>query len=385
MLKKILFVIGTRPEAIKMAPVIWEMQRRRRAFNPIVCLSGQHRELLDQMVKALRLPVDFDLNVMKPQQSLEQLTASLLLVLKQVLSRVRPDMVLVQGDTSTVFVASLAAFYQSIPIAHVEAGLRTFDKFVPFPEEINRRLTSHLADLHFAPTATARHNLLAEGIPPHSIHVTGNTVIDALLAILERSRLESLVPAQFQQRLDLLTADGHRLILVTAHRRESFGRPLERICAAIRKIAEAWPGVNILYPVHMNPRVSQPVRDKLGRLGNVHLIRPLAYPSFVLAMKQSFLILTDSGGVQEEAASLGKPVLVMRDKTERPEVVTAGVGRLVGTSSETIIREVSTLLERPTAYRAMSRKCTAYGDGHAAKRIVRHIEEYLGSRKKRSR
>jgi UDP-N-acetylglucosamine 2-epimerase len=371
MRKKILLVIGTRPEAIKMAPVIWEMQRRRSVLQPVVCLTGQHRELLDQTIQALKLPVDIDLKIMKRNQSLDKLTASLLVALGQVFSRVHADMVLVQGDTTTTLAASLCAFYRRIPIGHIEAGLRTFDKFRPFPEEINRRLTSHLGDLHFAPTPIARKNLLREGIPPGSIYVTGNTVVDSLLEVVKRLESGELRPPLRK----LLSQVPSRFILVTAHRRESHGAGLREIFSAIREVAGRIPGCEFVLPVHLNPAVQDAAREMLGSVEGVHLIPPLDYVSFVWLMRKSILILSDSGGIQEEAPSLGKLVLVVREKTERPEAVQAGFIKVVGCRRDKIVRSLLEAVKQDT--RALPRKRNPYGDGRAASRIVQIIERVL--------
>ncbi len=360
---KILFVFGTRPEAIKLAPVIHELASRPR-FTVRVCVTAQHREMLDQVLEAFSITPDHDLDLMRPGQDLFDVTARCLTALRPVLEAERPDWVIVQGDTTTVFVASLAAFYLDIRVAHVEAGLRTFDKRRPFPEEINRRLTSHVADLHFAPTERARRNLLEEGIPAEHIHVTGNTVVDALFYIRDRYRGRWPAPAGMRP-----VERDRRLILVTGHRRESFGEGFERICRALRRIAER-PDVEIVYPVHLNPNVQRPVHGLLGELPNVQLIEPLPYVSFVGLMESSYLILTDSGGIQEEAPSLGKPVLVLREVTERPEAVEAGTVKLVGTDVENIVAGVGELLDDPAVYERMSRAHNPYGDGKASVRIA---------------
>ena len=353
---KVLFIFGTRPEAIKLAPLIHELQKRPQ-FEARICVTAQHREMLDQVLQAFSLTPHHDLDVMQAGQDLFDVTARCLTALRQVLETERPGWVVVQGDTTTTFAGALAAFYLGLRVAHVEAGLRTHDKSRPFPEEINRRLTSHLADLHFAPTARARQCLLDEGIPQERIYVTGNTGVDALFYVrgLPRDRW----PA----------APGRRLIPVTGHRRESFGEGFKRICAALARIAER-RDVEIVYPVHLNPQVQQPVRKMLGGLANVRLIEPLSYVPFVGLMEASYLILTDSGGIQEEAPSLGKPVLVMREVTERPEAVEAGTVKLVGTDVERIARAVNELLDDPKAYQQMSRAHNPYGDGKASARIA---------------
>lgn len=371
--KKILVVFGTRPEAIKLAPVINELLKYPKSFVTRVCVTAQHREMLDQVLAIFKIRTHYDLNVMHRGQSLEQVTSRVLLGMKDVLSRERPDMVLLQGDTTTVMAAALAAFYAGVPVGHVEAGLRTRDKRSPFPEEINRVIATHLSDLHFAPTQQARRNLLHEGIIPGRIIVTGNTVIDALFHVRStvtgsRKRFERMFPG-----VDF----SKRMILVTGHRRENFGEGFLNICRGIRTVARRHPDVEIVYPVHLNPNVQKPVRSILGRLPNVHLLGPQPYLPFVFLMDVCSLILTDSGGVQEEAPSLGKPVLVMRDRTERPEAVKAGTVRLVGTSSRKIVTEIERLLTNRNAYLTMSRAHNPYGDGRSRGRIVRALRTYL--------
>jgi len=376
---KILTIFGTRPEAIKLAPVVKTLEGRPDKFRSLVCVTAQHREMLDQVLGLFNIEPDRDLNIMKPKQELSGLTSEVLLRLKRLLEEVQPDLVLVQGDTTTTFAASLAAFYQKVKIGHVEAGLRTFDRYKPFPEEMNRRLTSALAEYHFAPTERARDNLLREGIPSGRIYVTGNTVIDALFWILNkqstpesRERLESYFSERFS-----IPVDPRRMILVTAHRRESFGEGFENICQALKEIVLKNPGVKIVYPVHLNPNVQEPVRRIIGDVKGVYLIEPVEYEPFVYLMSRSFLILTDSGGIQEEAPSLGKPVLVMRDVTERPEAVEAGTARLVGSRIENIVGEVQKLLDQPDYYRQMTEIKNPYGDGNAAERIVEIISKLM--------
>jgi UDP-N-acetylglucosamine 2-epimerase (non-hydrolysing) len=361
---KILSVFGTRPEAIKMAPVVKELRKYPERVAARVCVTAQHREMLDQVLQLFDVGPDYDLGIMHVNQGLTELTARLLLALEPVLRREEPDWVLVQGDTTTAVAAGLAAYYQQIKIGHVEAGLRTGHKYQPFPEELNRKITDAMADLYFAPTETNRANLLAEGVPDKCIHLTGNTVIDALLDIAGRSCNWSQGPLTNVPR-------DRRLILVTAHRRESFGLPFQRLCLALREIASAYgQRVHIIYPVHLNPNVQQPVQEILGGLPNVSLVAPMDYLPFVHLMKASALILTDSGGIQEEAPGFGVPVLVMREKTERPEALAAGTSRLVGTKTETIVKETRRLLDDPEAYRRMAQAVNPYGDGHAARRIV---------------
>jgi len=364
--KMILCCVGTRPEAIKMAPVIRAL--RRSAWAEVrVLATAQHRKLLDQMLAFFRIRTDIDLDVMQDNQPLAELTARLLVELDKTLAAEVPDLVLAQGDTTSVLTTALACFYRQIPFGHVEAGLRTHNLDYPFPEEANRLLAGQLATLHFAPTTIARDNLLREGVPAHRITVVGNPVIDALMTTRDRD-----VP------LGVELDPRKRLILVTAHRRESFGLPLRRVCRAVREINRRYEGVEFLWPVHPNPSVGPVVRRYLGREPGIHLCEPLPYGSFVTAMLRSYLILTDSGGLQEEAPALGKPVLVLRDESERPEAVTAGASKLIGTNSEKIIAETQRLLDDPQAYKRMSMNHSMYGDGRAAERIVSAIEEFLG-------
>jgi UDP-N-acetylglucosamine 2-epimerase (non-hydrolysing) len=369
--KKILLIFGTRPEAIKMAPLVKTLQAHK-AFEVKVCVTAQHRQMLDQVLNLFDIQPDFDLNLMRPGQDLSDITSGVLLGLKPVLAQWRPDAVLVHGDTSTTFAASLAAFYQRIPVGHVEAGLRTGNLYSPWPEEANRKLTSVLAQWHFAPTATSRSNLLKEGVPSSAIHVTGNTVIDALLQVREKIVNSPQLRQQFAQDFSFLDP-RKRLVLVTGHRRENFGGGFERICQALTRIAKNHADVQVVYPVHLNPQVQEPVRRLLGDIGNIHLIEPLDYLPFVYLMDKSTLILTDSGGIQEEAPSLGKPVLVMRDTTERPEAVEAGTVKLVGTDADKIATEASTLLTDVQAYQAMAFAHNPYGDGQACQRIAQAL------------
>jgi len=366
-------VFGTRPEAIKLAPVVQELSRRSADFEPRVCVTAQHREMLDQVLRIFALRVHHDLDIMKKGQSLEDVTSRVLTGMKDVLVAERPDMVVVQGDTTTTFATALACYYARIPVGHVEAGLRTWNKYSPYPEEINRLLTTHLSDLHFPPTRQAEENLLREGVDPARIVVTGNSVIDALYHV--RSSIQGSYPS-FEKQFPSVDF-SRRVILVTGHRRENFGEGFEAICRGIRDIAETEKDVEIVYPVHLNPNVQKPVRGILTGLGNVHLISPQEYRPFVFLMDRSYLILTDSGGVQEEAPSLGKPVLVMRNHTERPEAVKAGTVKLVGTDQRKIVREVKRLLHDKAVYRRMSRAHNPYGDGKASPRIVSAIKRYL--------
>jgi UDP-N-acetylglucosamine 2-epimerase (non-hydrolysing) len=367
---KVLSVFGTRPEAIKMAPVVRALRKHPDSIAARVCVTGQHREMLDQVLQLFDVRPEYDLGVMNVNQGLTELTARLLLALEPVLHAEKPDWVLVQGDTTTAMAASLAAYYQQIKIGHVEAGLRTWHKYQPFPEEVNRRLTDAMADLYFAPTETNRANLLAEGISDQFIRLTGNTVIDALLDAAKRPYDWSCGPLATVPR-------NRRLVLVTAHRRESFGLPFQQLCLALREIASAYrQSIHIVYPVHLNPNVQHPVRELLAGLPNVSLLPPMDYLPFVHLMKASELILTDSGGIQEEAPGFGVPVLVMREKTERPEALAAGTSRLVGTKTEIIVGETRRLLDDPEAYRQMAQAANPYGDGQAAGRIVEAILEW---------
>ena len=363
--KNVLCVIGTRPEAIKIAPVILAL-KKEPWVNVRVLATAQHRHMLDQVNEFFGIDPDIDLNIMRPNQALTTLTARLLLELDDVLQAERPDAVLVQGDTTTVMTVALACFYHRIPIGHVEAGLRTWDMQNPFPEEANRVIAGKLARWHFAPTEGSRQNLLKEGVPASEIIVTGNTVIDALLMTAAKD-LELAVP------LD----PTKRLVLVTSHRRENFGEPFRSICRALRTLAENNPEVQFLYPVHPNPHVKDVAHEFLAGLQNFTLCEPLDYAPFIAAMKRAYLILTDSGGVQEEAPALGKPVLVLRDETERPEAVEQGVVKLVGPNYDRIVEEAQRLLDDETAYKAMARGVSPYGDGHAAERIVKTLREHF--------
>jgi UDP-N-acetylglucosamine 2-epimerase (non-hydrolysing) len=370
-MKKISFIFGTRPEAIKLCPLILAM-RKHAGFQPHVCVTGQHREMLNQVLDVFGVVPDTDLALMQPNQTLASLTARAIDAVDQYLAREQPDIVLVQGDTTTVFSASLAAFYRKIPVGHVEAGLRTWNKFSPFPEEINRVLTTRIADYHFAPTASSRENLLKEGIPEDRVFVTGNTVIDALLLAVEKiNKNPPYIPGL---PAELISGNsGQKVVLITGHRRENFGQGFEDICHAIATLAERFSDVAFVYPVHLNPNVREPVFRILSEKKNVYLIEPLSYLPFVAMMSSSTLILTDSGGVQEEAPSLGKPVLVMRDTTERPEAVEAGTVRLVGTDKQRLIDSVSELLTDEQVYFKMSQAMNPYGDGKACERILKML------------
>ncbi|MBT5550879.1 MAG: UDP-N-acetylglucosamine 2-epimerase (non-hydrolyzing) [Nitrospina sp.] len=368
--KKILLVFGTRPEAIKLAPLI-SILKNQPQCETRVCVTAQHREMLDQALNIFNIQPDYDLNLMKPGQDLTDITSGVLLEMRKVLKKWRPDWLVVQGDTSTTFSASLAGFYEKIRIAHVEAGLRTWNNYLPWPEEMNRRLTSSLSTLHFSPTLWAKQNLISENIPEDRIHVTGNTVIDALLKITEKIKMDTALQDSLIEKFSFL--DGQKkIVLVTGHRRENFGEAFENICNALKELSQNH-NLQIVYPVHLNPNITEPVNHILGQVDNVYLIEPLDYVSFVYLMNMSTLILTDSGGVQEEAPSLGKPVLVMRDTTERPEGVEAGTVKLVGTQSDVIVRETNALLEETALYEKMAQTHNPYGDGKAAEKIVREL------------
>ena len=366
MTQRVMLCFGTRPEAIKMAPVVVEL-RRRSGIDVVVCVTGQHRQMLDQVLGVFDVKPDIDLAVMKPGQSLHELTANILGSLAPVLTKTRPDLVLVHGDTTTAFASSLAAFYGQIDVGHVEAGLRTFNRYSPWPEEMNRKLVGSLACTHFAPTLRASENLLQEGVSRSSIHVTGNTVVDALLAIRERMQGNVELASSLSERFSFLDPDA-RLILVTAHRRESFGPGFESICKAMARLADR-ADVQIVYPVHLNPTVREPVFRLLRGHSNIHLIEPVDYLQFVYLLDRAYLVLTDSGGIQEEAPSFGRPVLVMRDTTERPEAIEAGVARLVGANESVIVASALELLDDQDAYRKMAGHANPFGDGHAARRI----------------
>jgi UDP-N-acetylglucosamine 2-epimerase (non-hydrolysing) len=364
-MKKILIVLGTRPEAVKMASLIREMKAKPEEFKLKVCVTGQHRQMLDQVLAIFSITPDYDLNLMKPNQTLFDITANAIIGMRVVLEQEKPDIVMVQGDTTTVFAGALAAFYMKIPVGHVEAGLRTNNKFSPFPEEINRRLTSVLTDYHFVPTSTAKENLLREGVNEERIYVTGNTVIDALLWAKEM--IQGKTEKDFPELKDLIFQ--RQIVLITGHRRENLGQGFENICHAIKQLAQRYPHVDWVYPVHMNPNVREPVYKIIGGIKNVRLIEPLTYLPFIYLMMKSYFILTDSGGVQEEAPSLGKPVLVMRETTERPEAVIAGTVKLVGTNQDLIVQECVNLMENEEAYHRMSQAQNPYGDGKASRRI----------------
>ncbi len=386
MIKKVLLVFGTRPEAIKMAPLVKEFQQDKY-FETKVCVTAQHREMLDQVLELFEIIPDYDLNLMKPGQDLYDITSNVLLGMKDVLTDFKPDIVFVHGDTSTTFAASLAAFYQQIKIAHIEAGLRTGDIYSPWPEEANRQLTTQITAYHFAPTSTSRDNLLRENVNDKSIVVTGNTVIDALFLALEKIKsskkleleiinsINTLLPCSYQLPVTNYESpqDHQKMILVTGHRRENHGEGFINICKALKTLAENNQDVHIVYPVHLNPNVQKPVKALLSDVASIHLIEPLQYEQFIYMMDKSYFIITDSGGVQEEAPSLGKPVLVMRDTTERPEALSAGTVKLVGTNTQLIIDEANALLNDPDAYDKMSKASNPYGTGDACEKIVNFL------------
>jgi UDP-N-acetylglucosamine 2-epimerase (non-hydrolysing) len=364
---KLMTVFGTRPEAIKMCPLVLEMQKYPDFIESIVAVTAQHREMLDQVLQLFAIKPDYDLNIMTAGQTLYDVTGRALAGLKDVLAEAQPDMVLVHGDTTTTFVGALASFYAQIPVGHVEAGLRTGNKFSPYPEEMNRKLTGAIADIHFAPTSTSKNNLLKENIDPAAIVVTGNTVIDAL---------QTTVKADYRftdSGLQKALAGGKRLILVTTHRRENLGEPMRHVYQALRKVLENHPDVEAIFPVHKNPKVREIVDEELGKLAQVHLIEPLDYEPFANLMAKVDIVLTDSGGIQEEAPALGKPVLVLRDTTERPEAVDAGTVKLVGTAYDDVLRETSLLLDDSKYYQSMAEAANPYGDGRACERIIRKI------------
>jgi len=381
--KRVAFIFGTRPEAIKLCPLILGM-KNHAGLQPHVCVTGQHHEMLYQVLDAFGVKPDIDLSLMRPNQTLADLTARAIGSIDHYLTANRPDLVIIQGDTTTVLTAALTAFYHRLPIGQVEAGLRTWNRYSPYPEEMNRVLTSRLADLHFAPTETSKKNLLKEGVKENRIFVTGNTVIDALLLAIERIKANPPKVDGLPEMLQPAAADSatRKIVLITGHRRENFGKGFEDICHAIVQLAHDFPKVHFVYPVHLNPNVREPVGRILGKfdspvLPNIHLIKPLSYLPFVAMMNQACVILTDSGGVQEEAPSLGKPVLVMRDTTERPEALAAGTVKLVGTDKENIISNITELLTNRSAYDAMANAANPYGDGAACGRIIDACEDFL--------
>lgn len=381
-MKTIMLVFGTRPEAIKMAPLVKEFEKHPRQFKTIVCVTGQHREMLDQVLHLFNITPDYDLNIMKQGQDLYDVTARVLTGLRDVLKEARPDIVLVHGDTTTSTAAALAAFYQQIPVGHVEAGLRTHDIYSPWPEEMNRQITGRIASYHFAPTPLSRENLLKENISPEKITVTGNTVIDALYMVVEKIKKDKDLSGQLGQNLRKAgydtgrLSDGKKLVLITGHRRENFGDGFIHMCQAIKTLTEKYPDTDFVYPMHLNPNVRKPIAEVFGdKTGdNMFFIEPLEYLDFVFLMEKSALVLTDSGGIQEEAPGLGKPVLVMRDTTERPEALSAGTVKLVGTDYGKIVGEVSRLLDDTAYYDSMSRAVNPYGDGVACERIIKTLQ-----------
>lgn len=379
-----MFVFGTRPEAIKMAPVVHAFRKRTEAFQTLVCVTGQHRQMLDQVLELFDILPDMDLDIMKPGQDLFDVTSYILLGMKSVLNEYKPDLVLVHGDTTSSTAAALSAYYKQIPVAHVEAGLRTHDIYNPFPEEVNRQITGRIASIHFCPTPAARDNLLNEGITGHHLHITGNSVIDALLYIIQKLETDPESQAIVREKLaaaglsDLWETD-RRMVLITGHRRENFGQGFLQICEAIRTLAGKYPETTFVYPVHLNPNVRKPVFELLENVPNVRLTEPQEYLTFVWLMQRSYFLLTDSGGIQEEAPALGKPVLVMRNTTERPEAVEAGTAILVGTETARIVAECSRLLDDEAAYKSMSEAINPYGDGHAAERMADIVTHYFRS------
>ncbi len=376
MSKKILLVFGTRPEAIKMAPLVKEFQKYPEKFDTKVCVTAQHREMLDQVLDIFDITPDYDLDIMKSGQDLYDITSRVILGMRDVLKEAKPDIVFVHGDTSTSTVAALAAFYQQIPVAHIEAGLRTNNLYSPWPEEANRQITGRLTKYHFAPTPLSKENLLKENVNEENVYVTGNTVIDALYMVLDKIESDTILRFNLNKQVEKkgYKIDSNRkLILVTGHRRENHGQGFTNICNALKDLAEKYPNNDIVYPVHLNPNVQKPVHKILDGIDNVHLIQPLEYLPFVHLMSHSYLVLTDSGGIQEEAPGLGKPVIVMRDTTERPEAVDAGTVKLVGTKKDLIVKEVSQLIEDKDYYNRMSQANNPYGDGKACVRIVKKL------------
>ncbi len=384
-MKKVLLVFGTRPEAIKMSPLVKEFQKHSQKLETMVCVTGQHREMLDQVLQIFNISPDYDLNIMKPGQDLYDVTSRVLLGMRDVLKDAQPDVVLVHGDTTTSTAAALATYYQQIPVGHVEAGLRTHNIYSPWPEEMNRLITSRIATYNFSPTPLSRQNLLDEGVKENSIIVTGNTVIDALYWVVDKMKSEVKLNTEIAKVLasagydtDRL-AEGKKLVLITGHRRENFGDGFIYMCNAIKHLAEKYPDVDFVYPMHLNPNVRKPIHEVFGKdysnLGNLFFIEPLEYLSFVYLMEKSTIVLTDSGGIQEEAPGLGKPVLVMRNTTERPEALEAGTVKLVGTDYQKIVNEVSSLIDDEIYYKRMSMAINPYGDGLASSRIVNFIKE----------
>lgn len=380
-MKRILLVFGTRPEAIKMAPLVKEFQKYPEKFKTIVCVTGQHREMLDQVLRIFDIQPDYDLNIMKQGQDLYDVTAKVLIGMRDVLKETQPDIVLVHGDTTTSTAAALAAFYQQIPVGHVEAGLRTHNIYSPWPEEMNRQITGRITTYHFAPTSLSKDNLLQEGVAGEQIIVTGNTVIDALYMVVEKIKNDGILSCELEKVLKASgydisrLSDGKKLVLITGHRRENFGDGFISMCKAIKSLSEKYPEVDFVYPMHLNPNVRKPIHEVFGKSqrANLFFIEPLEYLSFVYLMEKAAIVLTDSGGIQEEAPGLGKPVLVMRDTTERPEALAAGTVKLVGTNYDKIVNEVSGLLDSQEYYEKMSKAVNPYGDGKACSRIVKAL------------
>ena len=383
-MKRVMLVFGTRPEAIKMAPLVQEFRKHPDQYETLVCVTGQHREMLDQVLNIFGIVPNYDLNIMKPGQDLYDVTARILSGMRDILTRTQPDVLLVHGDTTTSMAVALAAFYQQIPVGHVEAGLRTHNIYSPWPEEMNRQITGRIATYHFSPTPFSRENLLREGIDKSRILVTGNTVIDALYAVVNKMKDDVPLQLSLEKELKaagydtgrLVTEEGRRLVLITGHRRENFGDGFLHICRAIKMLSEKYPDVDFVYPMHLNPNVRKPIKEIFGEncQSNLFFIEPLEYLSFVYLMEKSHIVLTDSGGIQEEAPGLGKPVLVMRDTTERPEALEAGTVKLVGTDYDKIVSEVSSLLDDAQYYEKMSQAVNPYGDGKACERIAQYIQ-----------
>lgn len=386
-MKRIMLVFGTRPEAIKMAPLVKEFQKYPEKFETLVCVTGQHREMLDQVLRIFEITPNYDLNIMKQGQDLYDVTARVLVGMRDVLKETKPDVVLVHGDTTTSTAAALAAFYQQIPVGHVEAGLRTHNIYSPWPEEMNRQITGRIATYHFSPTPLSKQNLLAEGVNEGKIHVTGNTVIDALYMVVEKIKNDKSLDTELENLLKQSGYDvnrlnnGKKLVLITGHRRENFGDGFINMCTAIKDLTQKYTDVDFVYPMHLNPNVRKPIHEVFGEnlsnLGNMFFIEPLEYLSFVYLMEKSNIVLTDSGGIQEEAPGLGKPVLVMRDTTERPEALEAGTVKLVGTNYDKIVNEVSALLDNQEYYERMSKAVNPYGDGLACSRIYNVLLKYV--------
>ena len=380
-MKNMMLVFGTRPEAIKMAPLVKEFQKYPEKFKTIVCVTGQHREMLDQVLRIFDIQPDYDLNIMKQGQDLYDVTAKVLIGMRDVLKETQPDIVLVHGDTTTSTAAALAAFYQQIPVGHVEAGLRTHNIYSPWPEEMNRQITGRITTYHFAPTSLSKDNLLQEGVAGEQIIVTGNTVIDALYMVVEKIKNDGILSCELEKVLKASgydtsrLSDGKKLVLITGHRRENFGDGFISMCKAIKSLSEKYPEVDFVYPMHLNPNVRKPIHEVFGKSqrANLFFIEPLEYLSFVYLMEKAAIVLTDSGGIQEEAPGLGKPVLVMRDTTERPEALAAGTVKLVGTNYDKIVNEVSGLLDSQEYYEKMSKAVNPYGDGKACSRIVKAL------------